>query len=286
MSFWRRPEPREDQQLVGITFVDLLFALVVGKVLDPLANYKAIPITGKLQLLVAGVLTITSWIGYHNSLSRPKYLIRFPNLPLVQFLIDIALVIVYWLTAVTAEGTVPGVSRPNSAVPEAGLIAVAFVLYFAWDSVALRMRRAPAYEKLERAGDVPARRAVTAFCMLVAGLTLLAALLIQEHWDPSLNDETAKTWIIIIDIWLIVLLAAYRFFKEWVSPAAQPPAEAELDVSRQLPAAPSAAGALPGSTDQAATTPPSKAPKTDAEATPSSEPPEATKSTESQTLPE
>jgi hypothetical protein len=51
------------------------------------------------------VLTVTNWIGYHNSWNRPRYFIRFANLTLWQFVIDVLLVIAYWLGDVSAEGT-------------------------------------------------------------------------------------------------------------------------------------------------------------------------------------
>lgn len=104
MTRERRPTEK-DERLVGLSFIEVLFAIVVARALDPLADFPKLPGVGLSHLAVAGVLTIASWIGYHNSWNRPRYFIRFPNLPLGQFLVDAALVVTYWLTAVWAEGS-------------------------------------------------------------------------------------------------------------------------------------------------------------------------------------
>jgi hypothetical protein len=61
-NIFGKPE-RRDNSLVGITFVDVLFALVVGKALQPVAAGLHIPAAGTAQLVLAFVLTVTSWIG-------------------------------------------------------------------------------------------------------------------------------------------------------------------------------------------------------------------------------
>lgn len=82
---WTKRPPELDPRHVGLTFVDVLFALVMQQVIMPFAVAPRPPAAGVTQLVLAGVLTITSWIGYHSSWNRPRYFIRFPNLPLWQF---------------------------------------------------------------------------------------------------------------------------------------------------------------------------------------------------------
>jgi hypothetical protein len=202
----RRPHQLDDK-LVGITFIDVLFALVIGQLLQPFATTRHVPLAGMAHLLVGGVVTIGSWIGYHNSLSRPHYVIRFVNLPLAQFLIDIALVVVYWLLAITAEGANPAIPRPTSAVPEARYVAVAFLLYGAWDLVALRIRRVEAAASGATGTNVPARRRVTYSFAIISLLT----------WGlVSWMDPRSTPIVIVADAWLIVVAVAYRMAKEWV----------------------------------------------------------------------
>jgi hypothetical protein len=208
-SATRRPLQLDDK-LVGITFIDVLFALVIGKLLEPFATAKSIPTAGMTHLLLAGVVTIGSWIGYHNSLSRPHYVIRFVNLPLAQFLIDVALVVVYWLLAITAEGTTPAIPRPVSAVPEARYVMIGFLLYSAWDLVALRIRQTEQATGATTTADVPARRRVTYVFSAVSAVTW--ALL---WW----TDPRSTSLVVLADAWLIAVAIAYRLGKEWVSSA-------------------------------------------------------------------
>src|SRR2546421_423904 len=84
--------PRFDEGSVGITFVDVLFAIVAGELLRPLAKWWTISDAGAWHLAVAATLVLTSWIGYHTSSSRPRFVIRFPNLPLMGFVVIAAFI--------------------------------------------------------------------------------------------------------------------------------------------------------------------------------------------------
>lgn len=117
-----------DKRRVGLSFIEVLFALVVARALDPLAKFDSIPAIGLSHLALAFVLAVTSWIGYHNSWNRPRFYIRFANLPLWQFVFDVLLVVAYWFCAVSAEGTGTDLGRSASALPESIVVAVSFVL--------------------------------------------------------------------------------------------------------------------------------------------------------------
>jgi hypothetical protein len=209
MKPWPRRKPKEDKRLVGLTFVEVLFALVIARVLEPFANAGAIPAAGRAQLALAGLVTLASWIGYHNSWNRPRYFIRFPNVPLFQFLTDVSLVCVYWLTAVMAEGVSPNTFDHVSARPETALITISFGLYVLWDLLALRIRNDEQYTLRPREQDVPARRRVTLGCLFIALMTSI----IVWSWNPS----TSKT-VIGVDSWLIALVVLFRFWKEYDTP--------------------------------------------------------------------
>lgn len=206
---WPKREPRVDERTIGIGFVDVLFGLVIAAVLQPFGDVGKVPTVGRYQLVLAGVLTVTSWIGYHNSWNRPRYFILFPNLPLFQFLIDVALVVVYFLTAITAPGATPGVSREASVVIVSIFVAISFVLYALWDVVAYRMRKDARYERRSLGNDVPARRKVSyVFAILTAAIAVGVAV--------AGPDSTAA--IVRIETLLMVLIVAYRFLKEYVTP--------------------------------------------------------------------
>jgi hypothetical protein len=194
-----------DETRVGLSFIEVLFALVVARALDPLADYSKIPGVGLSHLAVAFVLTVTSWIGYHNSWNRPRYFIRFANLPLWQFVIDVLLVVTYWFTAVSAEGTGTGLGKHVSARPETLCVAIAFILYCFWDEVGFAIRRSDLYEKSPPSIDVPRRRYVTRCCAAIAAI--FAAIV-------SIVDPSSSTPIIVVDCLLISLILAFRFTKE------------------------------------------------------------------------
>jgi hypothetical protein len=128
---------RADRGDVGVLFVDLLFALVVVELLEPLRRPQEIAAEGWAQLGLTLALTMLSWIGYHLSVGRIDEPVRIDSPTFVHLVLDVAMVAAYWLCAVSFErvGAVYSWAKvPNpSAVPEALFIAIAFVLYVAWD---------------------------------------------------------------------------------------------------------------------------------------------------------
>lgn len=214
--------PREDRSLVGITFVDVLFALVVGRILNLALTWQTLPATGIAHLSVAFVLTVASWIGYHNSWNRPRYFIRFANWPLAQFLIDICLVVVYWFTAGYVDEARNSLGLESSAIPEANLVALSFGFYVLWDRVTFRMRKAGRYPRLAVEYDAPERRKVTGLFALIVFLTMVYVTL--------LNPPATTFGIIAVDVWLVILLILYRVAKE----AAFAPREIQPDTRSDL----------------------------------------------------
>lgn len=213
---WWKTAPEIDEEKVGITFVDVLFALVVGEILSPLRRWWTIPSLGWTHLAVALVLTLGSWIGYHMSANRPRYSIRLVNWPFAQFVLDIAMVITYWIVAVTVP--VPqylpflGDAPPPAAtaLPEAILVFIAFVLYVMWDRVGHIMQNAPAFPSVVEKPYDPARRKTTViFALVSAGIAVLAGVVDHCWGDPW-------SWVLTIDILLIADLVLYRTAKELV----------------------------------------------------------------------
>jgi hypothetical protein len=201
-----------DEARVGLSFIEVLFSLTVVRILEPLMHYTTIPNVGRIHLVLAFVLTVTSWVGYHNSWNRPRYFIRFANLPLWQFLIDVALVVTYWFCATSAEGIGTDLGKQSSAQPESVAVAVSFVLYCLWDLVGYAIRKSDHYDQNPLNKDVPRRRYVTwAFAAVAVGIALAV-------W---MTQPKADHMIIGVDCILIILIVAFRFTKEfsWVTPA-------------------------------------------------------------------
>ena len=216
--------PRVDPGRVGITFVDVLFALVVGLALAPLGNWWKISPAGWSHLAVAITLTLLSWIGYHNSANRPQWVIGFINLPFFLFALDITMVITYAFAVFTAETVTKGASTLPSILPEAWAVAVSFVLYALWDFANLRLKRHPPYaaawQRAQDDGllqsherlptDRPYRRYVTLYFLAISVESIVIAYRAEAEYR-----HLPVQWAVGFDVWLVVLLFAYRIAKDW-----------------------------------------------------------------------
>ena len=210
---WLRTTQIIDEDRVGITFVDVLFALVVAEILSPLRRYWTLPGTAFSHLAVALVLTVGSWIGYHLSANRPQYAPNFFNLPLLQILLDVAMVIVYWMTATTTplpeHFALLDLPAPKaSALPESILVSAAFILYVFWDQVAKEIQRRPYYPRIVQKPYDPGRRMIT----FIFWLLTLPAVALAWYADRRWHNHWA--WVVAIDVGLIALLILYRAAKE------------------------------------------------------------------------
>lgn len=194
---------------VGGVFIDVLFAAVVTKALE-VSSMGTLPPVGQIQLALAMTVTISSWIGYHNSSNRTRYRILFFNLPLWQFFIEIAHVYVYWLLVVTSEGVGIDANSGPSSRPDALLTSLTFVLFVAWDLIALRMRISSHYPEMLLSDDKPARRHAT------LGVSSCVLLVAAFTW---LIDPQNVAAIMVVDIVLIALVVAHRWLQNIVQPA-------------------------------------------------------------------
>lgn len=200
--------PQPDHTAVGVSFIDVLFALVIGSIFSRWSSNPVRPAFGISHLLLAFVVTITSWIGYHNSRSRPQYQIRFVNLPLIQFGIDVALVITYWLLVNSAELASGHADTPHADVRwDTIYVAVAAVLYVAWDLAALQLRKDARYTRMTMANDVPARRYISA--LLAVATVALAAII-----NLTGLAQNRPSGAVLVDAVLIVLVLTYRIAKD------------------------------------------------------------------------
>jgi hypothetical protein len=195
---------------VGIEFVDILFALVVGEALDVLTRWDRMAAVGRTHLLFASLLTITSWVGYHRSthrdtgeitfnLGRPRNLV-----PLGKFTIDIVLVVLYWLAVRTTEGGFADSSHTPSWPPVIVIAVASFGLYVAWDWLAW-------------AGGVPRRHSwISNKRRLVSVIAFgVVAVIALVTW---LVDPTSDWGVAAVNIILIGVVLGYRVAKDMVPP--------------------------------------------------------------------
>ena len=163
------------------------------------------PATGWTHLTVDMVLTMGSWIGYHTSANRPKYAIKFVNYPFIQFVLDVSMVIAYWLTAATTPlPSSSGLAPTAGATSESLLVAISFILYILWDRVSKIMQERPNYPSLQPKPYDHGRRVITVFFALGSVGVVALAWWVQEGWgDP-------RTWVIGIDCALVALLCSLQ----------------------------------------------------------------------------
>jgi succinate dehydrogenase hydrophobic anchor subunit len=191
----RRIKPVEEKNLsrVYVQFIDILFAVVIGQSFVLLssgawfATWLAQPLQnafGIATLVLVYVLLITSWIGYHQSVQQ------FPIKSVWRFLIDIILLLVYYMGFVYA-------SNFQSVTL---VFALSFVLYTTWD--ALRVRE---YYSLKRErGNLLKRFGISAGFM--AGFAIIALVYL-----PLTSMIPGVQWALFLAIAL--LLVVYRILK-------------------------------------------------------------------------
>jgi hypothetical protein len=215
-------KPTIDPTTSGISFVDILFALAVGEVLAPFVPWAASHETSSLpapivwNLAVALVLILTSFIGYHNSRNRPLFTIRFVNVSLCKFVLDISMVIVYFLFASFA------IVSPSQTQTLLLLVVIVFGLYLLWDATSWYQKGQSAYKDAwTDAIQDPNRPDIvegswTAFDFrrtvpTIGGLAVFAGL---YAWSVQLGTPPARHDVIAFDIVTIVVLVVYRIIKD------------------------------------------------------------------------
>ncbi len=216
------PSPQRDLQTVGTVFIDVLFGVVVAKALD-LSSTGQRTIAEQLNLLLAIVVTVSAWIGYHNSRNRARYTISFFNLPLFQFIIEIALVYVYWLLVVSSTRISRGTPSVADApvLTEAILVTCYFALSSCWDLTAWAMRRTSKYSAMRIEDDRPRRRLVTRVFLLIF-MTLSVIIGVAQ---PVGSVSTLLTVV------MIIMVVMHR----WVQNVVQQPVRLQESLEAEWP---------------------------------------------------
>ena len=213
--------PELDPATVGISFVDILFALAAGVALAPLQSWASntakhhLPPSEIANVVVALALILGSFIGYHNSANRPRFKIRFVNVSFVKFTLDIAVVVVYFLVAGFASAS------PSSIRDESLLITIAFALYLLWDIAGWYEASDPRYEnswniafKNQARPDVttpwtPMNR--TRAIPTAVGLVLSAGIFWYASTGPV---PPSKDSVLVVDAFFVSILFGYRLSKD------------------------------------------------------------------------
>ncbi len=239
-------QPERAKTQTGVAVTGFLFALVIGQLAIEVAD-QLLPIFRELptssvsdsryesdilsrarvtevlgsryvtltHLFVATALTVTSAIGYYTSVNLPKLRVRFFNKPFIQFLLDVAMVFVYFLLIRVAEASL----SEADARPEVYLVCLSFMLYTLWDIVSYRLSSDDNAQKALRGEYFRRRQGRRAYGQrrwVTVGFTIVA--IIMAVWIREYGTRLSPVNVALIDIVLIVILMFYRAIKSVVDP--------------------------------------------------------------------
>lgn len=213
------PPATTEQADTSLRYTDILFGFVIRELFLRLQNWSQLNSGVRWHLVVGITLVLGSWIGFRRSLNRTTYDVKFFNLPLLRFLVDQMMLILYFRIAVLTK--VDGTSLPNPsdlAADTVRLVLFIFVLYVVWDLLGIWMAKAkvrvaagntdPRYPRLQE-GKITNPKEVqpinlVGFFISVSILAILALL-----W--RINDLLDPNGLFMA---IFLLLLAYRMTKE------------------------------------------------------------------------
>ena len=214
------PKPELVRLDTSLRYTDILFGFVIREIFLRLQNWQELNRAVVLQLSVSVALVLGSWIGYRRSLNRSSYEVKFFNLPFFRFLVDQAMLIMYFRVATLTPQDVAVANALNPiqlAQTTVELLVYIFFLYLVWDVLGIWMAMSknelenPRYPEVDKATSTMTTRwqdpdwyglGITAF--VLASLSLLCVLA-----GSVLANKTSSTFGVII-----FLLVLYRFIKE------------------------------------------------------------------------
>jgi hypothetical protein len=215
------PVPDPEKTDTGLRYTDILFGFVIRELFLRLQNWDNLPRAVQLHLVVGLTLVLGSWIGFRRSLNRPLYQLKFFNLPLIRFLFDQLMLILYFrvavLTPVPDAGTIWN-SRPewasNLAQGTNRLVLYVFGLYALWDLFGIWMAKTkgddgnPRYPKVDAKTwtKLEARQDPDCWGLGITTVCLLLSVVLWKFAD-SFNPNH-------LFLSTAALLLAYRWSKE------------------------------------------------------------------------
>jgi hypothetical protein len=190
----------------GLRFTDILFGFVIRELFLRLQHWSELPGYMRLQLITGTVLVIGSWIGFRRSLNRPRYELKFFNLPLIRFGLDQMMVVLYFRIATLS----PNLDDKTATVPTpdalawhtAWILFLIFLLYVFWDLLGIWMGVSPKYARWSN----PDRWGVA--------ISVVCFVLVVVLWRVAASRDLSHTGAEGLLYGAIGVLLLYRFLKE------------------------------------------------------------------------
>jgi hypothetical protein len=213
---------------VGLSYIDLLYALPVAAVATQLAalmtsapTSSSVSKSGWANVVVAVTAVTCGWVGHHGNRKRLPVCLKqqeerwfFTTPRFVQFVLEILIIAVYFALAVITGIPHPALSGRPTELRYAQWLAAAFWLYFFWDLldiyIASRSWNRGRSNGCAFRGQW-SRRAVKGMvvtaCFMAIFTILCAYIWSGRHFTPH---------IVLFDLLLVVLLLSYRATQELV----------------------------------------------------------------------
>jgi hypothetical protein len=141
-----QPFPDVSKTDTSLRYTDILFGFVIRELFLRLQNWSALDSATRWHLIIGTVLVLGSWVGYRRSLKRSAYEVKFFNLPLLKFIADQLMLILYFRLAVMtpANGTLAAATAtplpPDVLATQTTFLVVqVFFLYVIWDVLGVWM---------------------------------------------------------------------------------------------------------------------------------------------------
>jgi len=202
-------EPAEDKADTSLRFTDVLFGFVIKELFTRLSDWSMLTATARAHLIAGSVLVLGSYIGFRKSLNRDTYKLSFFNLPLWRFILDQAMVVLYFRFATVTEYPMPPAAAGADLAlvrVDSSLLAWVFALYVAWDGLSWWMASTK-YPVKDRGVVKPYRPG-----RLLISLAGFIAFLAMRCW--AMNAEGAAPATVGMEVAAIGVLLVYRVLKD------------------------------------------------------------------------
>ena len=219
------PPAEVSKRDTSLRFTDILFGFVIREIFLRLQQWSELDGIVQAQLVVCSVLVLGSWIGFRRSLNRSAYEVKFVNLPLVRFVLDQAMVVLYFrITSLSGplDGLATAQPPADLAQQTAWNLVLVFGLYVLWDIFGILMARAtdrtkagagmpPKYPRIGSDDTATTDRQVVNWGGFAITVVAFAALVVAwAATDPAPSRGSSITVLVLA----AVLLFLYRLAKE------------------------------------------------------------------------
>jgi hypothetical protein len=208
------PTADVSKQSTGLTFTDILFGFVIKELFSRLQYWGTQPSVVHWQLITGITLVLGSWIGFRRSMARSNYELKFFNLPLLRFVIDQAMVFMYFrISILTPEAANPSVKPVSLVQTTSKWLAIIFGLYLLWDFLGVLMSCGSKYKKINQKTNEPMTGSLSPNWPGFL-ITFVSGALIAIVYAIASSTGTHNKNVDLLLIATTILLLGYRFAKE------------------------------------------------------------------------